>query len=87
MNTHAYKQRIFFFVLQTNQSAFIEIETRSMFSVEHVPKLNFETIQMNCDNSSPVVSLYLIVNKYSKSQQTMHLEKEKFAFLFKGIIK
>ena len=46
-----------------------------MFFVEHVPKLNFETIQMNYDNNNPVIFPYSIVNKYNKIQQMMHLNK------------
>jgi hypothetical protein len=48
-----------------------------MSFVVHVPKLNFETIQMNYDNNSLVIFLYLIVNIYNKNQQMMHLNKNK----------
>lgn len=43
----------------------------------HVPKLNFETIQMNYDNNNLVISPCLIVNIYNKNQQMMLLNKIK----------
>lgn len=54
-----------------------ETERHSRSSVEHVPMLNFETIQRGDGSSSLAVCPYSIVNRYNRIRQTMHLKEEK----------